>query len=201
MTRALTARRAAVIGADPVEGMLREFRGALSDVPAVAGVAERMPFASRSFDAVVVAQAFHWFDGEHALEEIHRVLRSGASLAMIWNVRDATTSWVSALDRIFDAYEGDVMRFWRGEWRKAFQTTTLFGPLQREDFRHEQIVTPEQVVDRVRSVSFIASLAADEQETIADQVRAILRDDPLTQERDEFPFPYITQLWWCARAN
>ena len=35
-------------------------------------------------DAVVVGQAFHWFDIKHALGEIYNCLKSGGGLAIIW---------------------------------------------------------------------------------------------------------------------
>lgn len=39
-------------------------------------------------DGVVVAQAFHWFATEEALDEMHRVLKPGGVLGMIWNIDD-----------------------------------------------------------------------------------------------------------------
>lgn len=44
---------------------------------AVRRLAAALPVRSASVDAVIVAQAFHWFDGSRALAEIHRVLRPG----------------------------------------------------------------------------------------------------------------------------
>jgi ubiquinone/menaquinone biosynthesis C-methylase UbiE len=49
------------------------------------GVAERLPVADASADAITVAQAFHWFANEAALGEFARVLRPGARLAIVWN--------------------------------------------------------------------------------------------------------------------
>ncbi len=51
-------------------------------------------------DAVVVAQAFHWFDPERALAEMARVLRARGWLALIWNERDESDPMVAELVRI-----------------------------------------------------------------------------------------------------
>ena len=47
-------------------------------------IAEILPFKDRSFEAVLIAQAFHWFDFAKALDEIHRILRDGGGFAIIW---------------------------------------------------------------------------------------------------------------------
>ena len=57
-------------------------------VAALAGTAERIPLTDDYVDAVTVGQAFHWFDEQPALREIHRVLRPGGGVALIWNARD-----------------------------------------------------------------------------------------------------------------
>jgi SAM-dependent methyltransferase len=46
--------------------------------------AETLPLASGSFDAVVVGQAFHWFDFPCALAEISRVFKPGGGFAIVW---------------------------------------------------------------------------------------------------------------------
>jgi SAM-dependent methyltransferase len=89
LARSLPATGAEVIAVEPVA----EMRAALpARARAVDGTAEA------SADAVAVAQAFHWFDGDAALAEIHRVLRPGGALALVWNRRRTDDS--QNLDRI-----------------------------------------------------------------------------------------------------
>ncbi len=54
------------------------------------GTAERTGLEDRSVDAVVAAQAFHWFDPASARRECERILRpraSGSNVALVWNAR------------------------------------------------------------------------------------------------------------------
>ena len=84
LTRPLLAAGFEVIAVEPVA----EMRSALpAEATVLDGLAERIPLPAASVDAVTVAQAFHWFAGDAALAEIHRVLRPGAALGLIWNRR------------------------------------------------------------------------------------------------------------------
>ena len=84
LTRPLAASGARVIAVEPVA----EMRAALpSSVETLDGTAESIPLGDGSVDLVTVGQAFHWFDGDAALAEIHRVLRPGGRLALVWNRR------------------------------------------------------------------------------------------------------------------
>jgi len=149
----------------------------------------------------VVAQAFHWFEGVSALREIHRVLRSGSALAVIWNVRDESVRWVAEMSKIFDRYERDVMRFWKGAWRAPFESTKLFTPLRREGFTHAQTLTRQGIVERVLSVSFIAALEQPEREAVAAEMLEVLDNDPLTKGNNEIAVAYRTELYWCNRLE
>ena len=53
-------------------------------MPAVNATAETMPIKADSVDAVVIGQAFHWFNFGKALGEIRRILKKQGGLAIVW---------------------------------------------------------------------------------------------------------------------
>lgn len=192
---------AELLAVEPVEGMRTLLAGALPDVPVVAATAEALPFADRSLDGIAVAQAFHWFDAGAALAEFHRVLRPGGRLTLVWNARDRSVPWVDELWSIMDRVEKRAP--WRAhdEWREsAFVETPWFGPLNEATFHHEQVLTPADVVERVRSVSHVAVLPPDRREAVLDEVRALLRDDPDTAGREQLALPYRVDAYWAERS-
>ena len=81
-----------------------------------------------SVDAVTVGQAFHWFRGREALAEIHRVLRPGGRLGLIWNFRDETVPWVAELTRIMEPHRGSAPRAAAGTWRGRSSAPRSSGP-------------------------------------------------------------------------
>ena len=99
-------------------------------------------------DAVVAAQAFHWFDGDRALPEIHRVLRPDGFLGMIWNVRDEASDWSERLTAIFDRLPGDVRPGTEAGAGGDLTRTEPFGPLHHRVAYHVHHVTPETFLDR-----------------------------------------------------
>jgi len=195
-TRLLAPTGAWLVAVEPVEGM----RARLPRMPTTAAAAEALPFADHSLDAITVAQAFHWFDAAVALEQFHRVLRPGGRVALVWNARDRSVPWVDRVWSIMDRVEKRAP--WRAhdEWREAaFVDTPFFGPLHEATFRHEQVLSPADVVERVRSVSHVAVLPPAQQDALLDEVRALLRDDPATAGRDEVALPYRVDAFWTER--
>jgi ubiquinone/menaquinone biosynthesis C-methylase UbiE len=198
LTRMLMPTGARLVGLDPVEAMRRTLAATLPGLPVVGGTAEAMPFRDEAFDAVVAAQAFHWFEGEAALQEAHRVLKQSGRLGLLWNLRDETEPWVSRLTEIIDRYESGAPRERTGRWRQAFSASTAFGTLHRLRFRHQQRLDREGLVERVASMSFIAILPPDHHQQVLDEVRRLA--DEVADDRGQVLLPYNTDLYWCAKA-
>jgi SAM-dependent methyltransferase len=131
-------------------------------------------------DAVTVAQAFHWFDGDAALAEIHRVLRTDGLLTVIWNRRIEDAPVNVAIEEILAPYRANVPTHRRDAWRPAFDRTSLFGPLEEHVFPHEQLLDADGMADRVGSISFIASLPDEERAAVLRAARELAADGPVT---------------------
>jgi ubiquinone/menaquinone biosynthesis C-methylase UbiE len=66
-----------VVAVEPDAAMRAQLAAAVPGATIRAGTAERIPLPDGSVDAVVVAQAWHWFDASAAVPEIARVLTPG----------------------------------------------------------------------------------------------------------------------------
>lgn len=184
LTRPLLQTGARVLAVEP----LAEMRAAIGPpAQVVDGTAERMPLPTASADAVTVGQAFHWFDGDAALTEIHRVLRPGGALALVWNRRPLEHPLHAAIEAILAPHRGDAPAHGTGAWRTAFEHATSFGPLQERSFRNAQLLDAD-------ALSFVAALDRDERERVLAEIRALAADGPVQ-------LPLVTEVHVCDRRG
>jgi SAM-dependent methyltransferase len=201
-TRLLVDAGYDVVAVEPTSGMRDEFARSGPSAPIVDGTAEAMPLDAASVDAVTVAQGFHWFDAPAALAEIHRVLRPDGVLLMVWNVRDESVDWVHELTDLVHARSGgrpyhDHREF---EWRDVVAAAARFSPLQERRFPNPSPTSPQGVVDRVRSTSFVAAMDPEPQAALLAEVAELIATHPDTAGRDAFDYPHHTAVYWCRRA-
>ncbi|WP_312688887.1 class I SAM-dependent methyltransferase [Brevundimonas nasdae] len=195
----LRASGADLIALEPVAAMRRQLSQANPDVEVLAGSADSIPLPDASVDAVVCAQAFHWFATKEALAEMRRVLKPGGVLGLIWNVRDETVPWVAALSDVTDALNADTPRYRTGEWRRVFPTEGLRELGERHAVNSHVGPADQVVVARTLSVSFIAALPQDQQQKAEQQVRDLIACTPELQT-PEVAFPYRTVMIALAKT-
>ena len=178
LTRDLVPSGATVIAVEPLGEMRAQLERAVPGAQALDGTAESIPLGDGSVDAVACAQAFHWFDPERALPEIHRVLRPGGGLALLYNSRDLDDRIQQRLDELLEPYRGVASRHWVQAHEDVLTATPLFGEIEHRAWRHDQPVTLDGMLEAVASRSYVASLAEQVRAELLGRIREEFRDEP-----------------------
>jgi SAM-dependent methyltransferase len=191
LTRQLHERGLRCVAADPSPSMREVFARVVPRVPMVGATAERIPFGEATMDAVVVAQAFHWFDPEVALAEIDRVLSPGGWLALVWNERDESDPMVTELVQI-SKWNVSAPYPVGMDFGAVIDGSGRFGTVERTKLPFVQRLDLEAFVQQVASRSYVQVLPEPERRALLDQVETFGSSLPLP-----IAMPYITDLF-CA---
>lgn len=200
LTRALLGRGVDVVAVEPLAGMRAEFAcvPALAGVEVLDGTAEAIPLADASVDAVVVGQAFHWFDPAMALPEIARVLRPGGGLGLAWNDDDldGAPAWVRLVYERKESIGGGNVRLGVEPSQRAVDRSGLFEPLIAATFRWKQSTTAADALDSLASRSYVITMDDEARRALLAEVAATIGasgDTPID-------YPLVTAAFWAARA-
>ncbi len=189
LTSRLVERGLRVVAVDPIAELLDVLRTTLPDTPALLGTAEHIPLPDNSLDAVLVAQAWHWFDPDQAVAEVVRVLRPGGRLGLLWNVRDERLGWVRDFGRIVGLEH---------DWANAtVELPAPFTDLATHQVEWTNYLTPQALIDYVASRSYCITSPADVRTRTLDEVRTLLATHPALANSTGIALPYVTV---CMRA-
>jgi len=190
LTEQLVALGHDVHATDPDEAMLAKLQQRLPDVRVSQAPAEEIPAGDRTYDVVVSAQAFHWFDLDRALPEVARVLKAGGRLSLVWNQRDERVPWVRRLGTIIGTQE--QLR----EPAAALDGSKLFDEVEETEFRFRQTIDQHSIRDLVLSRSNIATLAPEKREAKLAEVVAFYGE--YGRGMDGMQLPYAAR---CFRTR
>ena len=189
LTEQLVALGHGVVATDPDPAMLQRLQRKLPEVSTLIAHAEDLPVGDHGFDAVVAAQAFHWFDLDRALPEIARALKRGGRLGLVWNHRDESIPWVRRLGAVIGTQDQ------LDEPAEALADSGLFGPVEEARFTHWQQVDRKSIQELALSRSNVAVLDAEARATKLAEVVAFY--DEYGRGMDGMKLPYVTR---CFRA-
>ena len=192
--------------------------GTTSIADVLQGTAEKIPLLDSSVGAVIAGRSFYSFASTVALAEISRVLVPGGALGLIWNTWDTSVSWVQALDDVISPYchdgSGSIPQHHRDEWKKMFDSVIsspdssdanshpLFDRLESKRLLKVDLMTEDDIVNHVVSLSVIAAQGSHVQNDVAARVRDLLATDS-SVERDGgcILLPYITEMYLTANLK
>ncbi|ORV90323.1 class I SAM-dependent methyltransferase [Mycolicibacterium iranicum] len=190
LTTRLVERGLNVFAVDPIPEMLELLTSSLPETPALLGTAEEIPLPDDSVDAVLVAQAWHWFDEERAVKEIARVLRPGGRLGLVWNNRDERLGWVKDLGQVI-GHEVDP-------FSQMVESAPPFADSERHLVEWTNYLTPQALIDLVASRSYCITSPEQVRTRTLDRVRELLATHPALANSSGLALPYVTV---CIRAT
>lgn len=177
-TRLLAERGLRVVGIEPNEPMRRLADETPWPGPGPAprfldGTGEATGLPDASCDAVVAAQAFHWFDPAKALAEAERILKPGGWLFLMWNEREEADPFTKAYGEILQQYgETALVEAKRYRAGDVLLTWPCFADAERATFQHEQALDETGLLGRAASVSY-GPKTDPEKEKLYGQLRAL----------------------------
>jgi SAM-dependent methyltransferase len=192
LTRALVALGHRVTAIEPLPEMLELLPANAPGAFAMLGNAEIIPLPDAHADVVTCAQSFHWFDHALALPEIARVLRPGGRLSLVWNTRDQNDPWVARLSGVIGSESID-----EDDVEQPLAASGLFGPVETAEFRFEQRLDRETLLELVLSRSYCAKLPAAERAPVLEAVAALYDE---VAGADGIRLPYVTECFRAAKA-
>jgi SAM-dependent methyltransferase len=198
-TRLLALTGARVTALEPVAAMRARLSELLPQVEVVDGMAESTGLATGEVDAVVAAQAWHWFDPAAALAEVERVTKPRGRLGLVWNTLDETVPWVAEYSKIYRQWRTDAVPGHRdGTWRRFFDEVPGWTPLAGEHVPNPFVTDREGVLGQALTSSVISTLDSASRTQVRRELEAVLdRHKETCGARIEIP--YVTDLYWTAR--
>lgn len=189
-----------VIAVEPMPAMRAQLVRRVGADRALEGSAEAIPLPAASVDAVTVADAFHWFDGDAAVAEIHRVLRPGGHCTLLWRMAEwpDAPAWWRALWARLDALRGDDHPgFTADQGRDAFDRHGGFTPFAHDTVDFVKPSDLEGLLQQVRSISYVGLLPDTVRRAFVDDLRADLRDARVGR----FDEPHRAHVWTTRRRD
>lgn len=196
LTRQFVAAGHRVIAVEPLPGMRSQLAARVPEAEALPGSAEDIPLPDSDVDAVVVGQAWHWFDHASASAEIARVLRPGGVLGLLWNFADERIEWVHRLWKMMHQASGEgPFEGMRGE-DKPPALGPAFETAEMQLFSHEHWIDEPTLLDLVQSRSYVIQLTPQRRSQLLDDVHALVREN---LPAGSFALPYRTRVWRAVR--
>lgn len=170
--------------------MLEQLRTAVPAAEALEAPAEAIPLPDASVDAAFAGQAYHWFDRERAVPELHRVIRPEGGVVLVWNWWDERDPLQRELGTLI-GYAGHEPYL-----EEELPGSPWFGQLGRTVVESEDESSPDALVGYLSTASAFLTAEAEERE---EALRAVHQLASRYGER--FRLPKLTYVFAFTRLS
>ena len=190
LTRGLVALGFEVVAVEPGAPMLEQLRTAVPEAEAHEGSAESIPLPDESVDAAFAGQAFHWFDRERALPELHRVIAVGGGLVLLWNWWDERDPLQRELGELVGYAGHEPYR------EEGLPGAPWFRELGRTVVETMEESSPDSLVAHLATTSVFVTMDAEERDRRLGEAHAIA-----ARYGERFPFRRLTYVFAFERLS
>jgi SAM-dependent methyltransferase len=191
-----------VVSVEPLDTMRAILAGHLGAERALAGRAEALPLGDSSVDGAVCSDAWHWFDGARAADELARVVRPGGGVVVCvslarWEDEGGTPEWAQEVKKaITDLWEEVEHPYLHGSRRPdGLEGHPAFEEMQTRNVPFVHHTDREGIAAHFLSMSFVASLPDERRAAALADFDAIFTRHGI----DRVDVPYVAELWVTRR--
>ena len=195
LTSLLMARGLAVEAVEPDPRMLSVLVRNNPTARHHQSLATAVPVDDASLDAVLVADAWHWFDTDETILELRRVLKPGGWLGLVWNVAaEPVEPWELELAGESDRYD----RSTKGSADGVRSRLSYFPDeeLDLAQFAWAWETTPEHQAAHLATTSMAIAMSPEERASYVGEARTRLQAVCDAAGRASMPIRYEAS---CAR--
>jgi SAM-dependent methyltransferase len=190
-----------VVAVEPLDGMRAALARAIGPERALAGHAEALPLDDASVDGAVCSDAWHWFDGARAADELHRVVRPDGGVVVCISLlnEERTVPWAGEIEAVLrPLWEAAQHPSRLGTFRPdALNEHPGFDPVERRAVPFVHRTDREGILAHVTSMSAVATLAPERRAAVLGELDAILRGHAV----GAVDVPYVAELWVTRRRR
>lgn len=164
-SRLFAERGIQVIGVEPNADMLAQARAHArndtshnqqANLQYVEGTAENTNIGAESADAIVCAQAFHWFHPYQSITEFCRVLKRSGWIALMWNERNESDPFTKEYgDLLRTLPDTSKVEMQRGKAGEVLGESRLVRNFSVQWFDNNHIMDFDGLQDRAFSASYV----------------------------------------------
>lgn len=201
-SRAFASRGLLVTGVEPNQSMLDEAKNHpdfAEKLTYVKAKAEETGLPSNTFDAVVCAQSFHWFDPGLALAEFNRMLKPGGWIVLLWNERDESDQFTKEYGKLLLTLpDTKLVEMKRGEAGQPLMESKIFSKQDKTCFAHEQLLDLDKLIGRAFSASYAPTPGSEE---AADFEQKLTRLFKLFQKDNQVVLKYECSVYTAQKMT